>query len=123
MWNGERGRVYFYQSEIPYDPPGNNAWRPDRSGGYASYKIAEHVRAHEAYGLGVYSFFGVHQERNPGVRLTSAVEAPETEDVRVIHISTFSGRSGGIDHPINRQGGPTNIGEIKLFDGINLAPR
>ena len=123
VWNGERGRVYFYQSEIPYDPPGNNAWRPDRSGGYASYKIAEHVRAHEAYGLGVYSFFGVHQERNPGVRLTSAVEAPETEDVRVIHISTFSGRSGGIDHPINRQGGPTNIGEIKLFDGINLAPR
>ena len=21
LWNGERGRVYFYQSEIPYDPP------------------------------------------------------------------------------------------------------
>ena len=21
VWNGERGRTYFYQSEIPYDPP------------------------------------------------------------------------------------------------------
>ena len=123
VWNGERGRVYFYQSEIPYDPPSDNAWRPDHSGGYASYKIAEHVQTHEAYGLGIYSFFGVHQEQNPGIRLTSAIEAPETKDVRIVHISTFAGRSGGIDHPINLRGGPTNVGEIKLFDGINLAPR
>jgi hypothetical protein len=21
LWNGNNGRVYFYQSEMPYDPP------------------------------------------------------------------------------------------------------
>ena len=27
LWNGERGRTYFYQSEIPYDPPNQSSWR------------------------------------------------------------------------------------------------
>ncbi len=119
VWNGERGRVYFYQSEIPYDPPSHEAWRPGSRDGYASYKVAEHVQVHEAHGLGVYSFFGVHQDRNPGIRLKSAIEVPETEDVRINHVSIFSGRSGGIDHPVNELGQATNAGELKFFDGIN----
>ncbi len=119
VWNGERGRVYFYQSEIPYDPPSHEAWRAGRKGGYASYKVADHVQTHEAHGLGIYTFFGIHQEKNPDVRLTTAVEVPVTEGVRISHISTFSGRSGGIDHPINEQGEPTNVGELRFFEGIN----
>ena len=27
LWNGNGGRVYFYQSEMPYDPPSNQVWR------------------------------------------------------------------------------------------------
>ncbi len=119
VWNGERGRVYFYQSEIPYDPPSHEAWRPGSRAGYASYKVADHVEVHEAHGLGVYSFFGVHQDKNPNVRLKSAIEVPETNDVLINHVSTFSGRSGGIDHAINERGAATNVGELKLFDGIN----
>ena len=26
LWNGNGGRVYFYQSELPYDPPSQSAW-------------------------------------------------------------------------------------------------
>ncbi|NND45121.1 MAG: adenylyl cyclase [Xanthomonadales bacterium] len=118
LWNGERGRVYFYQSEIPYDPPSHKAWRPGATGGYASYKVADHVREHQAYGLGIYSFFDVRQQEEP-VRLRSAIEAPETPGVRIHHVSTFSGRTGGIDYPLNLQGEATNVGELRLFDGIN----
>ena len=119
VWKGERGRVYFYQSEIPYDPPSHEAWRSGSREGYASYKVAEHVQVHEAHGLGIYSFFRPHQEQNPELRLKSAIEVPETKDVRINHVSIFSGRSGGIDHAINRQGEATNVGELKHFDGIN----
>ncbi len=118
VWNGEHGRVYFYQSEIPYDPPNHESWRPGSTGGYASYKVAEHVRVHEAYGLGIYSFFGIHQEKNPDLRLKSAIEVPEAENVRITHVSTYSGRSGGIDHPINTTGEATNVDELKFFEGI-----
>jgi hypothetical protein len=121
LWNGERGRVYFYQSEIPYDPPGHDAWRPGSRGGYASYKVADHVKDHEAHGLGIYSFFGVHQQEPPDVRLKSAIEVPESPGVRIVHVSTFAGRAGGIDHPVNERGEATNVGEFKRFDGINAA--
>jgi hypothetical protein len=26
LWNGNGGRVYFYQSELPYDPPNQSSW-------------------------------------------------------------------------------------------------
>ena len=119
VWSGERGRVYFYQSEIPYDPPSHEAWRSGSEEGYASYKVAEHVQVHEAHGLGIYSFFRAQQEQDTDVRLKSAIEVPETKDVRINHVSIFSGRSGGIDHAINGQGEATNVGELTHFDGIN----
>lgn len=120
LWNGERGRVFFYQSEAPYDPPDQSQWMNGDCKGYASYKVADHVRSHEARGLGIYSFFGVHQPRDAGVRLTRAVEAPDTAGVRIVHVTTFAGNFGGIDHPVNALGQATNVNEIKLFDGIHV---
>src|SRR6201997_684834 len=72
LWNGNGGRTYFYQSEIPYDPP-NRASYSSAPGvnGWASYKVADSVTRHEAWGLGVYSVF-IH----PNVILTHAFEAP-----------------------------------------------
>ena len=57
MWNGNGGRVYFYQSEMPYDPPSVEAWRHGTINGFASYKVADSVTSHEAWGLGVYCVF------------------------------------------------------------------
>ena len=72
LWNGNGGRVYFYQSEIPYDVPSQDLWRPGSDAGYSSYKVADTVTSHEAWGLGVYSLFNV----SPCV-LASAIEAPK----------------------------------------------
>ena len=60
LWNGNGGRTYFYQSEIPYDPP-NQASYTSAPGvnGWASYKVADGVTSHEAWGLGVYSVFTI----------------------------------------------------------------
>ena len=57
LWNGNWGRVYFYQSELPYDAPNQSAWTHSGVNGYASYKVANTVTSHQAYGLGVYGVF------------------------------------------------------------------
>ncbi len=57
LWNGNWGRCYFYQSEFPYDPPSQAAWSHDGVQGYASYKVADTVTSHQAYGLGIYAVF------------------------------------------------------------------
>lgn len=58
LWNGDWGRVYFYQSELPYDAPSQSAWSESPGvNGYASYKVANSVTSHQAYGLGVYGVF------------------------------------------------------------------
>jgi hypothetical protein len=82
LWNGEEGRVYLYQSELPYDPPSQTAWMDGAKRGYASYKVAPHVRDHLAWGLGIYSVF--HQTP---VILDHAIEAP---DARGVGSSTWS---------------------------------
>jgi hypothetical protein len=61
LWEGEYGRTYFYQSEIPYHPPSLEVWNDKGKPGYASYKVADNVIHHEAYGLGIYSFFSGEQ--------------------------------------------------------------
>ncbi len=87
--------------------------------GFASYKVADDVQSHEVYGLCIYSFFGVHQQRDPKARITSAIEAPDREGVHITHVTTFAGRFGGIDHPVNLLGEATNVEESKFFDGLN----
>ena len=48
LWNGNGGRVYFYQSELPYDAPSQSAWSHNGVNGYASYKVANTVTSHQA---------------------------------------------------------------------------
>ena len=78
IWNGDGGRVYFYQSELPYDPPNQASWTSGAgTNGWASYKVANTVTSHEAWGLGIYSVF-----TNPNIFLTRAIEAPNNANVR-----------------------------------------
>lgn len=53
-WNGNRGRTYFFQNEMPYDVPDQAAWMNGESAGYAAYQVASDVTSHEAWGLGSY---------------------------------------------------------------------
>jgi hypothetical protein len=109
LWNGNGGRVYFYQSELPYDPPTQSGWRSASDvNGWASYKVANDVTSHEAWGLGVYSVF-----TNGGIYLARAAEVPVNANVRFHGMITVClGRNGGISNVINDTGGSTqpNVG-------------
>jgi hypothetical protein len=101
LWNGNGGRTYFYQSEIPYDPPDQPSYTSAPNvNGWAAYKVADKVISHEAWGLGVYSVF-----RRPGVVLSRAIETPNSPGLRFHHIVTVAlGNLGEISHVINDKG-------------------
>lgn len=106
LWNGNGGRTYFYQSEIPYDPPNQASYTSaPGTNGWASYKVANNVTNHEAWGLGIYSVFEL-----PGVVLTRAIEVPRNPNVRFHHMITVAlGNKGEISNVINDTGGATKI--------------
>ncbi|GII58410.1 hypothetical protein Pth03_67990 [Planotetraspora thailandica] len=105
IWNGNGGRTFFYQNELPYDPPNQAAWMNGSTQGYAAYKVADSVTTHEAWGLGSYCYFNV----NPGVVLAHSYEAPNKPNVRFHSMVTVSlGGTGTISHVINNTGGPSN---------------
>ncbi|MBG0857090.1 RICIN domain-containing protein [Streptomyces spinoverrucosus] len=105
IWNGNGGRTYFYQNEMPYDPPNQAAWMNGSTQGYAAYKVANSVTSHQAYGLGSYCFFNV----NPSVTAERAIEAPNNPNVRFTNMVTVSlGGTGTIRHIVNDRGGPSN---------------
>ena len=107
IWNGEGGKLYFYQSEIPYDVPSQKSWmsHDDTKNGYASYKVADHVTDHQAWGLGVYSY-----HRDAEVELYNAIEVPELSSV-VIHnaCSVMLAGHPGITHVVNDSGDAVKI--------------
>jgi hypothetical protein len=104
LWNGNGGRTYFYQSEIPYDPPTQAAYTSaPGTDGWASYKLGAGVTSHEAWGMGVYSVF-----RHPDIFLTRSIEVPSVPGVRFHDMITVClANKGGIRNVINDTGGST----------------
>ena len=69
--------------------------------GYASYKVADTVTSHEAWGVGIYSFF-----RDAAVKANSAIEAPAAAGVKFHNLTTIwlNGKKGSeITHIINNE--------------------
>ncbi|MFD3457593.1 RICIN domain-containing protein [Streptomyces sp. NPDC058691] len=105
IWNGNGGRTYFFQNEMPYDPPNQASWMNGSTRGYDAYKVSPSVTSHEAWGLGSYCYFNV----NPSVVADRAFEAPAVAGVRFHDMVTVSlGGTGTISHVINNIGGPSN---------------
>lgn len=107
IWNGNYGRLYFYQSEIPYDVPNQASWKSHDGtvNGYASYKVADDVTSHEAYGLGIYSF-----HRDATIDLANAAEVPDADNVSIHNIcSVMLAGNPGISHVINGKGNAVKI--------------
>lgn len=103
VWEGENGKIVFYQCEIPYDVPDQKSWKSHKGSvnGFSSIKIADSVKSHEAWGLGIYLY-----NRDAEVELYSAMEAPEgTGEIRVHNICTvmITGNPG-MSHIINSAG-------------------
>ncbi|WP_210415845.1 discoidin domain-containing protein [Humibacter ginsenosidimutans] len=108
VWNGNDGTTVFYQSELPYDPPTQADWMDGTRDGYASYQVADTVTSHDAYGLGIYSFFDPTREKDgvdQNVFAASAIQAPVNPNVTFHHVVTqFLNGGGGIQHGVNSTG-------------------
>ncbi|WP_242582055.1 sialidase [Amycolatopsis sp. 195334CR] len=107
IWNGENGKTFFYQNELPYDPPDNQTWGSPGGGtqGWAAYKVGDQVNTHEAYGVGSYSFFNV----NPAVVASRGFEVPDKPGVRFQGLVAVSlGGVGTITNVINTTGATAN---------------
>jgi hypothetical protein len=108
LWNGNWGRLYFYQSELPYDPPSQAAWSHEGVNGYASYKVADQVTSHQAYGLGVYAVF----ISSTNISCDNAIETPTNSqqvnlhDMITVYIGGNTSGSGvsSLYHIINGTG-------------------
>jgi hypothetical protein len=112
LWNGNGGAVYFYQSEMPYDPPDQASWQESAGhDGYPSYKVADTVTTHTAQGLGVYSVF------QNDVSAQNAIETPTAAGVALHHMVTVSLASGTIQHIIDGTGGAVGNGTMTAYSG------
>jgi hypothetical protein len=111
VWNGENGRVVFFQNEMPYDPPSQAAWMEAPGvDGWAALKVADGVQSFSGYGMGSYSFF------NQGVDIFAAraFEVPPSlppgslRDLLTIFLDPSVGK-GGILNVVNDTGGSSTI--------------
>lgn len=112
LWNGNGGRTYFYQSEMPYDVPDNASWTPGGGqNGYPSYKVADSVTSHQAWGLGVYCYMST----NPSVVADRAIEVPGSGSAFHDMVTVSLGGSGTISHVINGSGGQVSSGSTVTY--------
>ena len=110
IWNGKDGTDFFFQNEMPYDPPSQAAWMENpTTNGYPAFQITQQAAGFSGYGMGSYSFF------NKGVPIfaTSAFEVDGTpgvqlHDLLTIFLDAVHG-SGGIDHVVNGVGGSSTV--------------
>ena len=104
VWNGQGGRVIFFQNEMPYDPPSQAAWSLNKNfKGYPAFVVAPKVKTFQGYGMGSYNFF------NQGVEIhaTTAFVVPQTAGVQLHSLLTrFLNADGGIDSVVNGFGAP-----------------
>jgi hypothetical protein len=113
LWNGEGGRVYFYQSEMPYDPPTVDSWKHDGVYGYASYKVSDKVKSHEAWGLGIYNVF-----YDAPVIVDNAIETPVSLEKNIHHTIIFwlnGNRESVVRSIINGNGGSIGVNNRKAM--------
>jgi hypothetical protein len=107
IWNGNGGTDVFFQNEMPYDVPSQDAWMEAPGvDGYAAFKVGDGVTSFHGYGMGSYSFFNQHID----IFAAHAFEAPTTlpagslHDLLTIFLDVVNGK-GGIIHVVNDTGG------------------
>jgi hypothetical protein len=111
IWNGNGGTDVFFQNEMPYDVPSQDAWMEAPGvDGYAAFKVGDKVTSFSGYGMGSYSFF------NQGLNIyaANAFEVPATLPAGSLHelLTIFLDPThgmGGILNVVNDTGGSSTI--------------
>ena len=106
LWNGEKGRMYFYQNETPYDVLKQSDFMSHVGtvNGYASYKVADNVNYHEANMLGMYDVF--INTQGAKIAVANSMEIPDSKGVKVHHacnVRISTDNMGGFQTVINGQ--------------------
>jgi hypothetical protein len=119
LWNGNAGEMIFYQSELPYDPPSQAAWKNGSANGYPAYVVSGLVNAHQAFGLGVYSFF------NQGINIVedNAITVPASGTSITDAGTVFLNGNGQITHIVNGLGSTANSSNIGQLQTLIAFPQ
>jgi hypothetical protein len=126
VWLGEKGLLYFYQSEMPYNVLSLDKWTcslPDGSyqgkNGCASYVVGPNVQNHNAYGISIYSDFASAALFAPG-----AVLAPQN-NITMKNLTTRfldgdkKNENSGIAHIVSDYNGSSWGPEVTYSDSTD----
>lgn len=103
QWNGNNGRTYFYQSELPYDVTQANFGDP----GYVGLRV--NGSNHQGFGAGVYSYF-----RDNAVTTVNGIMTASTAKFQN-SFSCFLNGKGQISHVINNNGAAVNAPGTQVY--------
>ena len=131
IWNGNGGEVVFFQNELPYDAPSQEAWSHDGVLGWAAFKVADSVETFQGYGMGSYIF----TNKTSGLHATRSFEAPVKAGVQFHDLTTIALSAalkdadgnvtfdyGTIDHVINNTGPSVSSTTPAVADPAHLGP-
>jgi hypothetical protein len=121
IWSGQGGTNVFFQNELTYDPPSQQAWMATPTqNGYPAFLVTDNVASFQGYGMGSYVVFN---QTPATLHNAEAFQAPNTPGVRFHNIfGVWIEGSGGDDSIINGTGGPvtsTNPGSVEPVDVPN----
>jgi hypothetical protein len=107
IWRGQGGTDFFFQNEMPYDPPSQAAWMANATtDGFPAFQVASDVHTFNGYGLASYCFF------NQGVPIvaTEAFDVPTDQPGVHMHdvLTRFLSASGGINSVVDGVGAAVN---------------
>lgn len=106
-WSGNEGYLVFYQSELAYDVPSNEAWCSEDGNGYASFRVQDNVTKFQGYGMGIYSNF-----ETDGIVLDCAMRVPEGNNIYVGSLCAYAmSLKGTVNNLINGDGLYVNSGQ------------
>ncbi|MDR1543226.1 MAG: T9SS type A sorting domain-containing protein [Prevotellaceae bacterium] len=125
IWYGERGRVYFYQNETPYDVASQAAYMSHNGtvNGWSQFKVDDNVNHFYAAMLGMYD---VLTRTGGNIIIENSMEVPDKDGIHVHHICNvhLSGNGKGFRYILNGQVESTLSGTFRkhLVDYVGTQP-
>jgi hypothetical protein len=107
IWRGQGGTDFFFQNEMPYDPPSQAAWMANATtDGFPAFQVASDVHTFNGYGMASYCFF------NQGVPIVASEAFDVPTDQPGVHmhdiLTRFLAASGGINSVVDGVGAAVN---------------
>jgi hypothetical protein len=105
IWTGNGGTDIFFQNELPYDPPSQDAWSQSATQpGYPAFQVGDHVKTFQGYGMGSYVVF---INTSATLHVSAAFQSPQAPGVQFHNVfGVWIAGSGGLDSIVNGVGGP-----------------